>query len=185
MQRLLSFLLFLVLAACSQPQQAKRTNVYFDLKGFLDQQIATLNARKPLVSKTALVGEQPETHQTKQVDWAKELELFEQTDLNKPAYANSYFTEEISKTTTTYRLKADEDLSVQFLEVIKDEKTGQPLKVKATLRTKNYLYESERNLSLTAANGQLTAYEIEGFQQMFYGDPEPFHLEGRILESLK
>lgn len=180
MQRLLP-LLFL-LAACSQPQQAKRINTYFDLKGFLDQQIAALNAQKPLVSKTALVGEQPETHQTRQVDWAKELELFEQADLNKPAYANSYFTEEISKSTTTYRLKADEDLSVQFLEVIKDEKTGQPLKVKATLRTKNYLYESERNLSLTAQNGRLTSYEIDGFQQLFYGDPEPFHLEGRILK---
>ena len=183
MQRLLSFLLFL--AACSQPQQAKRTNVYFDLKGFLDQQIAALNAQKPLVSKTVLVGEQPETRQTRPVDWVKELDLFGQADLNKPAYANSYFTEEISKTTTTYRLKLGEDLPVQYLEVIKDENTNQLLKVKATLRTKNYLYESERNLSLTAANGQLTAYEIEGFQQLFYGDPEPFHLEGRILESLK
>ena len=180
MKRLLPLLL--LLTACSQPQQAKRTNVYFDLKGFLDQQIATLNAGKPLVSKTALVGEQPETHQTRQVDWARELELFEQADLNKPAYANSYFIEEISKTTTTYRLKSGEDLPVQYLEVIKDEKTAQPLKVKATLRTKNYLYESERNLSLTAQNGRLMGYDINGFQQMFYGDPEPFHLEGRILE---
>lgn len=174
--------LLLLLAACSQPQQAKRTSVYFDLKGFLDQQIAALNAQNPLVSKTALVSGQPETHQTRQVDWVKELELFEQADLNKPAYVNSYFTEEISKTTTTYRLKSDEDLPVQYLEVIKDEKTGQPLKVKATLRTKNYLYESERTLSLTARNGRLAEYEIDGFQQMFYGDPEPFHLEGRILE---
>lgn len=180
MQRLLPLLL--LLAACSQPQQAKRTNAYFDLKGFLNGQIAALNAQKPLVSKTALVGEQPETHQTVPVDWARELELFEQADLNKPAYANSYFTEEISKTTTTYRLKSGEDLPVQYLEVIKDENTGQPLKVKATLRTKNYLYESERTLSLTAQNGRLAAYEIDGFQQMFYGDPEPFHLEGRILE---
>lgn len=181
MQRLLPFLL--LLAACSQPRQANRTNAYFDLKGFLDQQIAALNVEKPLVSKTALAGEQPETRQTRRVDWAKELELFGQADLNKPAYANSYFTEEISRTTTTYRLKSDEDLPVQYLEVIKDEKTGQPLKVKATLRTKNYLYESERTLSLTARNGRLTGYEIEGFQQLFYGDPEPFHLEGRILNQ--
>lgn len=180
MKRFLPFLL--LLAACSQPQQAKRTNVYFDLKGFLDQQIAALNTQKPLVSKTALVGAQPETHQTRQVDWVRELELFEQADLNKPAYANSYFTEEISKSTTTYRLKSGEDLPVQYLEIIKDEKSGQPLKVKATLRTKNYLYESERNLSLTAQNGRLTEYDIEGFQQLFYGEPEPFHLEGRILE---
>jgi len=182
MQRLLPLLL--LLAACSQPQQAKRTNAYFDLKGYLDQQIVGLNTRRPLVSKTALVGEQPETRQTRQVDWAKELDLFAQADLNKPAYASSYFTEEISKTTTTYRLKSGEDLPVQYLEVIRDEKTAQPLKVKATLRTKNYLYESERTLSLTARNGRLAEYEVEGFQQLFYGDPEPFHLEGRILELL-
>lgn len=179
MLRLCPFLF--LLAACSPPQQVKQTNAYFDLKGFLARQITTLNAQKPLVSKTVLVGEQPETHQTRQVDWVKELELFEQADLNKPAYVSSYFTEEISKTTTTYRLKSGEDLPVQYLEVIKDENTGQPLKMKATLRTKNYLYESERNLSLTARNGQLTEYGIEGFQQLFYGDPEPFHLEGRIL----
>jgi hypothetical protein len=180
MKRLLP--LFFLLAACSQPQPAQRTNAYFDLKDFLDQQVAALNAQKPLVSKTVLVEDQPETHQTHQVDWARELELFGQADLNKPAYANSYFTEAISKTTTTYRLKSGEDLPVQYLEVIQDEKTSQPVKVKATLRTKNYLYESERTLSLTARNGRLTEYDIDGFQQLFYGDPEPFHLEGRILE---
>ncbi len=180
MKRLLP--LFLLFTACSPPQPNARTTAYFDLKGFLAEQIAALDTRKPLVSKTVLVDAQPETAQTRDVAWSKELDLFTQADINKPAYIGSYVEENVSKTTATYRLKSGEDLPVQFLEVIRDEKTGQPLKVKATLRTKNYLYESERNLSLTATNGKLTGYEIEGFQQLFYGDPEPYRVEGRILE---
>ncbi|MCY7351858.1 MAG: hypothetical protein LH606_14530 [Cytophagaceae bacterium] len=170
-----------LLAACSQPQAERQTETYFDPNAFLSAQTAALNAQKPLLSKTIAVGDQPETHQTREVDWAKELQLFEQLNLNKPAFAGSYIVEEISKTTTTYRLKSGEDLPVHYLEVIRDEKSSQPLKVKATLRTKNYLYESERNLNFTCVNGRLVSYEIEGFQRLFFSDPDPFHIEGRIL----
>ena len=171
----------ILLVACSPPQRGVQVKTYFDLSAFLNAQIVALNAEKPLLSKTVAVDDQPEIHQTRHVDWSKELDLFTQADLNKPAFVGSYIVEEISKTTTTYRLKSGEDLPVHYLEVILDGKTNQPLKVKATLRTKNYLYESERSLSFTCTDGRLTNYAVEGFQQLFFGDPNPFRIEGRIL----
>jgi len=180
MKKILSFVLFLV-TACSQPQKARQVSAYFDLKSFLDGEIAYLSAQKPVLSKTVSVEERPETVQNRRLDWAKELELFQQADLNKPANVGSYIEETVSETTTTYRLKSGEKLPVQFLEIIKDPQTGTLLKMKATLRTRNYLFESERTLSLNTANGHLSSYAIEGFQHLFYGDPDPFRVEGRIL----
>lgn len=184
MKKILSFVLLLA-TACSQPQKARQVSAYFDLKSFLDAEIAHLSAQKPVLSKTVSVEERPETVQSRTVDWAKELELFQQADLNKLANVGSYIEEDVSETTKTYRLKSGENLPVQFLEIIKDPTSGALLKMKATLRTQNYLFESERTLSLSTVNNHLSSYEIEGFQQLFYGDPDPFRVEGRILELVK
>jgi hypothetical protein len=182
MKRISIFFLTILLACDGGETRRDGPLVYFDLKSFVGGQIKDLNARQPLVSKTLESGEEREDRQTKEVDWAKELDLFVQADLNKPAYDSSYVIETRSLTTLTYRLKRDEDLPVQFLEVIRDTTTGQPLKIKASMRTKNYLFESERILSMELEAGRLRTYSVEGFQQLRFRDPQPFRIEGRILE---
>lgn len=182
MKRFLFLLLTALLACNSSETRRDGPLVYFDLKTFVEGQIKDLNARKPLVSKTLESGEEREDRQTKDIDWAKELDLFIQADLNKPAYDSSYIVEEPSATTVTYRLKRAEDLPVQYLEVIRDTTTGQPLKIKATMGTKNYLFESERILTMECEAGRLRVYAIEGFQQLRSRDPQPFRIEGRLLE---
>lgn len=179
----ISFLFFIALLGCNGGETRRGGPlVYFDLKTFVEGQIKDLNARRPTVSKTLEAGEEREYRRTKDIDWAKELDLFVQADLNKPAYDSSYIVETPSSTTVTYRLKRAEDLPVQYLEVIRDTTTGQLLKMKATMGTKNYLFESERILTMECEAGRLRTYTIEGFQQLRFGDPKPFRIEGRVLE---
>jgi hypothetical protein len=181
--RTLALVLLLALGAC-QSSETRRDGplVYYDLKGFIEGEARRLNARKPLVSKTILSGDEREDQQTREIDWTKELELFAQADLNKPAYDSSYVIETPTSATLTYRLRRDEDLPVQFLEIIRDTLTNQPLKVKASLRSQNYLFESERVLTLECRRGQIQTYAIDGFQQLRFRDPQPFRIEGRLLD---
>ncbi|SDL82040.1 hypothetical protein [Siphonobacter aquaeclarae] len=170
----LSLLSFLLLTGCS-PADNRTATTYFDLKGYLDQQIAWLEKNKPMVRKEVIVSEESDRLLTKDVDWKKELDLFLQADLNKPAFARSYMADTLSAATVSYRLREGEQLPVQFLEVIRDS-TGIPRKIKASLLDKNYLFESERILTLETRAGRLSAYQIEGFQQLFFGEPKPFKI---------
>lgn len=170
----LPFLFLLFLAGCG-PADTRTATTYFDLKGYLDQQVAWLEKNRPVVRKEVIVSEESDRLLTKDVNWKKEMELFFQADLNKPAFSRSYMADTLSASTISYRLREGEQLPVQFLEVIRD-KDGAPQKIKASLLDKNYLFESERILTMETRQGRLTAYQIEGFQQLFFGEPKPFKI---------
>ncbi|MFN8353934.1 MAG: hypothetical protein U0Y10_05805 [Spirosomataceae bacterium] len=181
----LFLLLVLGLVACNQPQDTTTTTTYFDLKAFVEQQIAQLSAQQPMVDKTVEVKAQQEHLKTKDIDWAKELDLFVQADLNKPAYISSY--ESSTKANeVVYTLKLGEDLPVKSLKIMTDAASQLPIRVEATLRTENYLFTSEKQIQLQTRilpNGkpQLTHYQVQGYQQLIFGSKQPFQIEGKIL----
>ncbi|MFT4032194.1 MAG: hypothetical protein QM669_07220 [Siphonobacter sp.] len=179
MKTILSLSSLVFLLACQSPESTSTQQTYFDLKSFIVKQISVLEQQKPLVRKEVIVNEEAESLVTTKINWAKELDLFNQADLNKPAYTRSYFVDTLSVNTISYRLREGESLPVQFLEVIKDS-TGQPRKIKATLLDKNYLFETEQTLTMECQKGKLSAYQIEGFQQLFFGDPKPFKVSVMI-----
>lgn len=165
----------------SAPQTAA-TPVYFDVAGYVKNQIETLSARKPMVSKNAFINTQTNKQTTKAIDWAKELELFLQADINKPAFRNSYTIARPDSLTYQYALKpTEEKLTVRTLTINLDPKTRQPIQITALLKSENRLYESERRLLLeSGADGQIHHYRVEGFQQLTYFDRNEFRVEGKV-----
>ena len=165
----------------SAPQTAPKP-VYFDVAGYVKSQIETLSARKPTVAKNAFINKQSNTQTTKAIDWAKELELFLQADINKPAFRNSYTIARPDSLTYKYALKpTEEKLTVRFLTVKLDSKTGKPVQIKALLKSENRLYESERRLLIeSGVDGKIQHYRVEGFQQLTYFDRNEFRVEGQI-----
>ena len=181
MKRLVYFI-SLCLFSCNQPQDKPQTPTYFPLKAFMEQQIALLSAQKPLLNKMVEAEGQSDTTQTTAVDWTKELDLFVQADLNKPAYINSY-TVSNEGNTTRYVVKNGESLPTQFLKITRDPVTQQPITVEALSRTENYLFTSQKQVSLVASinkdgKWRLAQYRIEGFQQLIFGSKKPFKIVG-------
>ena len=110
MKKVFGLLIFCVLLnACNPEIKEGETKRYFDLKGLIETQIKTLNTKKPFVQKTILMSEKSESHLVNTIDWAKELELFIQMDLNKPAFIQSYQVDS-SSTSVNYKLKDNEKL---------------------------------------------------------------------------
>ncbi len=165
----------------SAPQTAAKP-VYFDVAGYVKSQIETLSARKPVVAKDARIGGQTNKQATPNIDWAKELELFIQADINKPAFRNSYTIARPDSLTYQYTLKpTEEQLTVRALTVKLDPKTRQPAQITALLKSENRLYESERRLLLeSGVDGRIQHYRVEGFQQLAYFDRNEFRVEGRV-----
>jgi hypothetical protein len=174
-----------ILGSCQNPTDTNAPATYFDLKGFIAKQVVELNKRKPLVSKTMTMGTDKDSIATTTIDWAKELELFTQADLNKQAYQLSYDITQPTPFTYLYVLKSGEKLSVKSLKIVVDETSKQPNLVEALLKEENKLYDSEKQLSLTCTLRPegiwlIKTYEISGFQHLTLSDKKPFSVKGAV-----
>jgi len=174
------------ISSCSNPAQSDQPNVYFDVLGYVNQQIAGLSTQKPLVKKEATINKDRNEHMTRDIDWARELDLFTQADINKPALRSSYQITRPDSLTYQYTLKPSEErLTVRSLTVRLDDKTHQPQRIEAVLKTKNALYSSERHLTLNSGsvgqnNWRIMQYKLAGYQKLSYFDSSTFRIEGRL-----
>lgn len=175
----------LIINGCNNPAVQNQPNVYYDVAGFVKRQISTLSAQKPLVSKAVSINTEHNRQATRDVNWSRELELFTQADINKPALRQSYQISRPDSLTYRYTLKAGEQrLTVRSLTVQLDAATHQPRRIEAVLQTNNPLYASERHLFLESGpNGQqwqVKHYKVSGFQKLAYFDKNQFAVEGNV-----
>jgi hypothetical protein len=179
-------LMMLLLFACDNPAETNQTPVYFDVAGYVKTQTAALKRQNPTVEKQTRIKEKSQNQTVKNIDWSRELELFTQADINKPAFRNSYDIARPDSLTYRYTLKpSEEKLTVRSLTVLLDAQTRKPRLIEAVLRTQNLLYESERKLMLESGPGadarwQVKQYKLTGFQQLTYFGKNSFFVEGRV-----
>ncbi|WP_080241463.1 hypothetical protein [Spirosoma rigui] len=178
----------LIVSSCSSPTQTNQPNVYYDIAGYVKRQIAELTTRKPLVNKQVRINEKTSRQDTRDINWSRELELFTQADINKPALRSSYQITRPDSLTYQYTLKkSEEKLTVRSLRVQLDSATHQPRRIEAVLQTANPLYSSERHVVMeSGANGrdpwQMQQYTVSGFQKLPYFDKNEFAVKG-IVQS--
>jgi hypothetical protein len=80
-----------------QAQNSKNTTPLFDLKGFLDNEIATHLKDIKKVKKTVTVNGKTETKEVEIKDWKEELKPFFDSDINRPAWMDKYNTLNLDK----------------------------------------------------------------------------------------
>lgn len=116
---------------------------YFDLKGYFTAEIAGLTRLNKPVAKTVTHNGVTESKTVYIRNWGSELDLFMGSDINRPAWKNSY-TITCSNDFLIYRAKLP-DLKMRQMVIKKEEN-----RVKWILifnRTKNLLYHTTEKLS--------------------------------------
>ena len=179
MSRLLFFVFCgsLLAGGCQKPVSRVPASG-FSVNQLIDEQVALLEKHRAMAVKQTLVGQVADRYRTDSLNWAEELEPFRQADIT--ALMDSYLADTLSASTVSLRLKKGENLPVQFLEIIRDSLQN-TLKIKGMVRSNNYLFDTERTLTLELRNGRLHHYSLEGFQQIFYRDPEPYDIRGQVI----
>jgi hypothetical protein len=184
-------LLLFVAVGCGQEQppvsagagKPARPPRYFDVAGFLGQEAARLNQQKPAVEKQVkLRNGVLETTRVPQVDWAKELQIFQQADINKPALRGTYTIDSLTTpeglTKRVYRRQPGQEYPVEQLSVLTE---GNQLRLlTATLAQDNPLVYSQKKLELQCQNGHLTAYRVDGIQKLILFDSVRYSAAGKV-----
>lgn len=181
----LSILFIFFLTACnSSDEQAGHASAYFNMKSFVENQIVLLNNLNPPVRKTIFSDGKSEIRSQNNINWKKELELFVQADINKPAYINSYSIFRPDSLSFVYILKSGETLPVHQLKILLDSGSGKPRLVEALILSKNKLYESQKNIDfhckLISGKWTIVSYHIKGYQKLSVLDSSKFEIEGLI-----
>ncbi|WP_448520619.1 hypothetical protein [Rhodoflexus sp.] len=182
MKRLIAISLCLLglFARCmpsAQPSQESKQTAYFSIAAAVDQQAAVLNARRAQSLKVVQAGtESPDTLAPQPTDWADELRLFKEADINKPAWIGEY---EVSETTGSIRYTAKKASQPVRLLIVKGT-AKQPAAIEAHLVQSNLLYHTEKHLYLNFSKGELAAYRIAGFQKTVFSDTTRYLLAATI-----
>jgi len=139
-----SFILLLGIASCKRDSNATvDTKAFFDIKGYFEADSARLTKVNPLVTKTATHNHVPETQKVHITNWGTELSLFTQSDINKPAWKNSYQ----ANTTDNITIYLAKDPSLKTQKVVIKKENDKLKWIMIINHTKNILYENTEMLS--------------------------------------
>jgi hypothetical protein len=123
-----------------------------------------------------------ETTRVPQVDWTKELQIFQQADINKPALRGTYAIDSLTTpeglTKRIYRRLPGQEFPVEQLTVVTLGPAVQSLK--ATLAQDNPLVYSQKKLELQCQSGHLVAYRIDGVQKLILFDTVRYSAAGKV-----
>lgn len=170
----LHLLLFLTLMACtSSPEPATH---FYDWKKELNR----LSSSPISVKKTVILDGTVEVMDSVQVDLAKEWALFQEADLNKPAFALSY--DQVADSShIRYTLKKGEDLPVRSFEIYFDT-VHRPASVAFDISSENLIYTTSKKLSMRLVEGRVVSYSISGSQALrWFSSPTHYSISGVVL----
>lgn len=141
--RYLFILSFLILSACAGQKEEKGVKTYMDVRGFFDGEVNRLTSANPEINKTVARNEASETGNMKDINWKTELGLFAESDINKPAWKDSY--KVISRAGKTIYVASDSSLRTREINITKDPQ-GRIRKITILNQVDNMLYSSTEQL---------------------------------------
>ncbi|MBY0245010.1 MAG: hypothetical protein K2Q03_06125 [Sphingobacteriaceae bacterium] len=166
-----------LLMACDAKNEKITTQkpLYFSLENYFNAEAKRLNAKQIWVEKTVSVNEKTETKKVKIKDWAAELSVFSQADINKKAWKGSFVTK-IQNDSTSYISNAEKIAIKKLFVVTKNNKVSE---VRVYLSTKNILYHSQDTLIYFPDS----LYQIKKSQSIRFLNPKKYGVLGRILSN--
>jgi hypothetical protein len=148
----------LSLPSCKTGNNQKDALKYFDIAGYFKKDTAKLNHQNIVITKTVGHNGQSETQKVHIKNWGNEFNLFIISDINKPAWRESYDVKNESDL-VIYTAK-DPSLKTRKIIIKKD---GEKVKwILINNYTTNFLYTTAEKLSYFPDS----LYQIEKSQQV-------------------
>ncbi|PHI19570.1 hypothetical protein CEQ90_11895 [Lewinellaceae bacterium SD302] len=123
---------------------------FFDLAGFVDQEIETLNLAKRTITKKVTIDGKSEEKKLDATDFTNDLDLFRKADINKPAWIEKYRIETVGNDTSY--IATDSSLRTRHLQVLRNE-NNEVQRIEIKRRSGNVLSSGSQELSYHKDSG--------------------------------
>jgi len=178
--RLISFLFIVLFYVSCSENSTKHFQNYFDTKKFFISTIEKFKKGNYTLSKDMSFNSKQSHVEIKNVEWEKELSMFANIDLLKPAYRDKFHVDSTRQDSSSYTLKytsVDSKTDIKKLEITSDFFKKIPKKIVIQLSEKNNLYTSETELEYFADS----AYSISGKQKTRLLESSSYLVKGQIF----
>lgn len=183
LQSVFAVLSLIIMVSCSQEGISRKgSGTYFDLQELIDKEAERLTVQNPSVKKTVWQNPEQNIEETNTLtigNWAEELKMFREADLNKPVLRDAYDVN-VEKEKTVYTAKTDK-LQVKKMEILHAKDKNQPEKILIESMDSNPLFTVGKSLELELQNGKIKAYRISGSQEVIMNDPYAYKVSAEIL----
>ena len=168
-------LLLILITSCRKPDEKPIIKRYTDIKGFFEGEALRLSRTGVLADKSVRQNEVSETKNGLKVNWQNELALFTGSDINKPAWRDSY---RITKDSSMIiYLAIDTNLRTRSIRLKKNAE-GRLILIQIHNRTQNQLYESSEDLTYIPDS----IYLIDKSQKVLLLGKNRYQIRGKLLK---
>jgi hypothetical protein len=177
-------LLAVMLGSCSQdPVEVYYDDQrnYYDLPVCMRKQVDLLNKMGKHVRKKLTKDGKSQTVERGDVNWDEELELFMESDINRPAWRGAFIADTVELErmyVISYRTE-NEEIPVKNVVVTLDRDSKQCLHLTIDRQTDNFLYTSVQKLFFTPGEG----YTIKGLLKVSFLFESEFVVESTFIDG--
>ncbi|MEO9475501.1 MAG: hypothetical protein ABJG41_08200 [Cyclobacteriaceae bacterium] len=178
MRKFLALLPLLIVIACQKPQS--NLDVYYDLEGRMNQQVAKLTAENAGLKKTIIVGEEKETKtfDPDSLGWAEHLDILVDFTPADPAFVGAFDVKEVDGK-TLYAVKPGLKVPLKSFEV---GVVGKGENISAVLKNDKSVFSDYKKMTLRFRDDRLAFFKVEGFQKMMLKDTVFYTIEGIVTK---
>ena len=187
-------MVILLVVGCTQNSQVVselQQKPYFDLPTLVEQQLFWLDSLNPSVVLHARIGTQTEQETVRKdsAAWAETLQLFQQTDINRPVLQGEYeesdsVLQDQNLRVKTYRHRRNNASEIPYLKVYYRDSLVNVQRIETAFQEDNVLYSTRRSMWMTFTPYQgkprLTAFETVGKQKMMLRDSVTYVARGEM-----
>ena len=179
------YLMMILLLACSkEPSSTSNSsntfNKYFSLKDFFESEIRNLQSKQIVLHKFATLNGEVEKKALSEIDWKTEFTPFINSDINKPAWKDSYRIDSSASELGLLKINytaQNPDLRTQEIVVTFDKDGQTPKEVHIVNQTENPIYDTTEKLQYVTGK----TYLIENQQQVMWMSKDNFKIEGELI----
>ncbi len=166
MPRLLIPLLLLTACYADELRQEMEQEPFFDLSGYIDAQVDSLQRLRPTVEKTIVLNGTSETKRLTDINFATDLRVLREADINKPAWLDKYRVDTRREGAATVTVYTATDTTMQTRVLTVTREGGIPTDVEVSRKTGTVLSQGAHTLTYRPASG----YRLQTMQVNRFGD---------------
>jgi hypothetical protein len=178
---ILYFLIVASLSSCIKKENTALLEAkFFDLKGFMEKEISSLQKNNAILHSTTRLGEEVSDSTTLIVDWEKQLGIFKSFDINKNAFLSQYSADSIwNKDKSVYHLVYESNnpkLTVSSLQIMVNAQDHSPILIKIASSKDAFFFKEDLLYSYQPGS----SYGIIGTRKPLFSEEIDIEIAGEI-----
>ena len=166
MLRLLLPALLLTGCYADELRQEMSQEPFFDLAGYMQEQVDSLTAAGTTVEKTITLNGTTETHELSNLNFGNDLRVFREADINKPAWLDKYDVQREEANGQLTRTYTALDSSLQTRQLTVTTRDDRPVEISIRRHTGTVLSDGDHHLTYSPRSG----YRIRSEQVNRFGE---------------